>query len=434
MTVGKQCRFLSHYLFPITFLFGLSSSVALAQIPTGLSLEQVTNAGNGVVAIREAGDGTNRLFIVLRRGEIKILNTQTGGLLAQTFLNISSLVDDRAGEQGLLGLAFDPNYASNGFFYVNYTRDLGDPTDPVGDPKDRTVIARYSVSAGDANVANAGSALTVLEIEQDAGNHNGGDIHFGADGYLYIGMGDGGGGGDPNNRAQDKSELLGKMLRIDVNAPAGSFNDCGLNGTYGIPPGNPFTDGADGDCDEIWSLGLRNPWRWSFDRSTGDMFIGDVGQSAVEEISFQSSGVAGLNFGWDCKEGNQSFPGGSTCSGPLTNPILGYNHSLGCSVTGGYRYRGGYAPFFGKYVYGDFCTGRIWIATEGSPGNWSSTQWLDSVVNISTFGEDKNGNIYLADLNGDIYRIKTPTTTGGPPPGGGSGSFSIVPILQLLLD
>ncbi len=432
MTVARPYLFVLRHLSLFVSFFGLWSPISLAQIPAGLILEQVTNGGNGVVAIREAGDGTNRLFIVLRHGEIKILNTQTGGLLAQPFLNISSLVDDRAGEQGLLGLAFHPNYRSNGFFYVNYTRDLGDPNDPSGDPKDRTVIARYSVPAGNANVANAGSALTVLEIEQDAGNHNGGDIHFGPDGYLYIGMGDGGGGGDPNNRAQDKSELLGKMLRIDVDAPAGSFNDCGLNGTYGIPPGNPFADGAGGDCDETWALGLRNPWRWSFDRSTGDIFIGDVGQSSVEEISFQPAAAAGLNYGWDCKEGNQSFPGGSTCSGPLTDPILTYTHSLGCSVTGGYRYRGGYAPFFGKYVYGDFCTGRIWIATESSPGSWSAIQWMDTAINISTFGEDKNGNIYLADLGGAVYRIVTPVVSGGQPPIG--NPTNIVPIIQLLVE
>lgn len=433
MTVGKQYLFLFRYFFLAVFIFGLCSSVSLAQVPAGLSLEQITNAESGVVAIRQAGDSTNRLFIVLRHGEIKILNTQSGTLLAQSFLNISSLVDDRSGEQGLLGLAFHPNYASNGFFYVNYTRDLGDPNDPAGDPKDRTVIARYIVSAGNVNIANTSSATAILEIEQDASNHNGGDIHFGSDEYLYIGMGDGGGGGDPNNRAQDKAELLGKMLRIDVDASPGSFNDCGLKANYGIPPGNPLADGVGGDCDEIWALGLRNPWRWSFDRVTGDMLIGDVGQTSIEEISFQPVGVWGLNFGWDCKEGNQNFPGGSTCSGSLTDPILTYINGANCSVTGGYRYRGNYAQFFGKYVYGDFCTGRIWIATETSPGSWSSTEWMDSAINISTFGEDKNGNIYLADLGGAIYRIKTPVSNGDPPPGGG-GSFKIVPIIQLLLD
>ena len=209
MIVDKRYLFFFRYLLLITCLLGLSSPASIAQIPSGLSLEQITSAGSGAVAITHAGDGTNRLFVVLRHGEIRILNTQTGSFLAQSFLNISSLVDDRSGEQGLLGLAFHPNYASNRFFYVNYTRDLGNPDDPVGDPKDRTVIARYTVSAGNANIANAGSAVKILEIEQDAGNHNGGDIHFGPDGYLYIGMGDGGGGGDPNNRAQDKGELLG---------------------------------------------------------------------------------------------------------------------------------------------------------------------------------------------------------------------------------
>ncbi|NJL29903.1 MAG: PQQ-dependent sugar dehydrogenase, partial [Thermoanaerobaculia bacterium] len=255
------------------------------------------------VAIRNAGDGSGRIFIVEQPGTIRIYDITTGTLLATPFLDITALVDDSGNEQGLLGLAFHPNYVSNGFFYVNYTWDH--PSLPL----DRTRIVRYTRSAGNPNVADTASALVLLEIEQDFSNHNGGDIHFGPDGYLYIGMGDGGSGGDPNNRAQSINQLLGKMLRIDVDGtPPPMPNDlCGLVTNYGIPPGNPFAGGS-GDCDEIWALGMRNPWRWSFDRANGDLFIGDVGQGPSnprEEIDFQpAASTGGENYGWSCREGN----------------------------------------------------------------------------------------------------------------------------------
>jgi len=209
------------------------------------------------------------------------------------------LVDDTGGEQGLLGLAFHPDFAGNGRFFVNYTRD------PPGNGLDRTVVARYQVSGQNPNIADPASATTILEVEQDFANHNGGDIHFGPDGYLYVGMGDGGGAEDPNNRAQDRGELLGSMLRIDVDGtpPGGGGGLCGRVPLYRAPPDNPFVGDPQG-CDEIWAIGLRNPWRWSFDRGTGDLFIGDVGQATREEVSYQpAQSSGGENYGWSCMEG-----------------------------------------------------------------------------------------------------------------------------------
>jgi glucose/arabinose dehydrogenase len=379
-------------------LLAAAAPPALAAWPSDLALTTAVSGASNVVAIRNAGDGTPRLFLVQQPGVILVYDQKANTILSTPFLNITGLVDDSGSEQGLLGLAFHPDYENNGFFYVNYTRQ--------GTPLDRTVIARYQVSSN-PNVATPGSALVMLEINQDFDNHNGGDIHFGPDGYLYIGMGDGGSGDDPNNRAQDPTQLLGKMLRIDVdNIPTaqeleedrartarGTIGRCGLVGNYGIPTNNPFA-GDPGVCDETWAFGVRNPWRFSFDRLTGDMIIGDVGQNQVEEVSFQpASSTGGENYGWDCREGNIAHAG--TCiSGPLVEPILTYTHSLGCSITGGFRYRGSMHEFRGNYTYADFCTGRIWHATFST--GWTTTQWQDTNFNLATFGEDRNGEIYTA--------------------------------------
>ncbi len=224
-----------------------------------------------------------------------------------------------------------------------------------------------------------------------------------------------GGGGDPQNNAQNLGTLLGKMLRIDIDAqtPVGTNDLCGLDPTpadprdYGVPAGNPFAGGS-GDCDEIWAYGLRNPWRWSFDQDTGDMFIGDVGQNAWEEIDFEPAGLGGKNYGWRCREGAHSYNNTPPCSGTLTDPVLEYAHISGCcSVTGGYRYRGRYLPLNGTYIYADYRNGKIWFGTQ-SGGSWSSAEWRDTTHSISTFGVDEDGEIYLADLGGGIYRIKTP--------------------------
>jgi len=365
-------------------------------------LVQVASGFQSPLAARHAGDGSGRLFVVERAGRIRIFDgTQ---VLGTPFLDITTAVDATGNEQGLLGLAFHPDYASNGLFYVNYTYD------PAGAGLDRTRVSRFNVSGADPDLADPSSEVVLLEVAQDFDNHNGGNILFGPDGYLYVGMGDGGSGGDPNERAQDRMMLLGKMLRIDVDSttvPAGA-EVCGLVANYGIPADNPFA-GADAACDEIWSLGLRNPWRWSFDRQTGDLFIGDVGQDAVEEIDLQpASSAGGENWGWRCYEGSAAFAtAGCQPAGSYDFPVLEYGQMLGrCSVTGGYRYRGtGASEIRGTYVYGDYCTGEIWFATE-SAGTWSSSVWMDTALNISSFGEDEAGELYVVNLGGSLWRIE----------------------------
>lgn len=351
-------------------------SLVLQQIATGLAYP---------VAITHAGDGSGRLFITLQGGRIVIYNgTQ---ILPTPFLDISTLVSC-CGERGLLSTAFHPQYSNNGFFYVFYTNLNGD-----------LVIARYSRSSNNPNVADPSSALILLTIPHPTySNHNGGQLQFGPDGYLYIATGDGGGGGDPFNHGQNKETLLGKLLRIDVNSGS----------PYSIPPTNPFV-GQPG-ADEIWAYGLRNPWRFSFDRLTGDLFIADVGQNNWEEVNFQAANSpGGHNYGWRLMEGAHCYNPPTNCNdGTLTLPILEYGHTLGCSITGGYRYRGTKIPVLsGAYLYGDYCSGRIWGAIFNGT-SWVTTELLDSPYNISTFGEDENGEIYLAHhhaSSGAIYRI-----------------------------
>jgi glucose/arabinose dehydrogenase len=377
----------------------LAAAPARAQ-PGGWTLgsQLVTGGLTQPVAIAHAGDGSGRLFLVERMGAIRIWDGVS--LLATPFLDITALVDSTGPEQGLLGLAFHPDYETNGFFYVDYTRDPGPGLD-------RTVVARYQVSAGDPDVANPASALTLFEIEQPADNHNGGDLHFGPDGFLYISSGDG--GGSPQN-GQLLDTLLGKILRIDVDAapPPGPNDLCGLGAQgYGIPPGNPFAGGS-GECDEIWAVGLRNPWRFSFDRSTGDLFIGDVGQSQWEEIDFEPFAVAPpSNFGWSCYEGNHEF--NTAGCGPPSDydfPILEYDHGLGCSVTGGWRYRGAGQPDLqGTYFYADFCSDRIWGALPGCGGVWREVELLGTVLAITAFGEDEAGELYVLSLSGQLRRL-----------------------------
>ncbi len=357
---------------------------AASDPPPDLGLELVAGGFTRPVAVTHAGDGSGRLFVVEQAGRIRIIDG--AAVLVTDFLDIRSLVDSSGGEQGLLGLVFHPDYAANGYFYVNYTHD------PPGDGPDVTRISRFQVSVADPDVASPASAAILMTINQDASNHNGGDLHFGPDGYLYIALGDGGGSQDPNARGQDLSTLLGKILRIDVD---GAF-------PYAIPLDNPFV-GDVGALDEIWAYGLRNPWRFSFDRATGDLFIGDVGQGMVEEIDFQPAGsTGGENYGWSCMEGDvvQNF---NPCDGqPLTLPILVYGHGLGCSVTGGYRYRGIIGGFQDRYVFGDYCSGRIWFGFPDG-GGWAADEWANTAFNISAFGEDEDGELYVVDLDGGVY-------------------------------
>lgn len=335
------------------------------------------------VQVTHAGDGSGILFAVEQGGRIRSI--RDGSPDAAPFLDIASRVV-AGGEQGLLGLAFSPAYATTGRFYVNYTR--------ISDGA--TVLARYRAT-GNPRVADPASEEVLLVIPQPFPNHNGGQIAFGPDGFLYIGMGDGGSGGDPQNNAQNPSTLLGKILRIDVEP--GAF-------PYAIPPSNPFA-GTGGVRGEIWALGLRNPWRFSFDRLTGDLYIGDVGQNSFEEIDFQPSGSrGGENYGWNILEGSQCFGGGACDTTGLVPPVAAYDHSQGCSVTGGTVYRGADHPAMtGIYFFGDFCSGRIFgLAREGAA--WRSTALLDTPISISSFGEDEAGNLLVTDYaGGAVHQI-----------------------------
>ena len=345
------------------------------------ALEVVAQGLSSPVAITNARDGSGLLYITLQEGRIVILDGAT--VRAQPFLDVRSLVSC-CGEQGLLSVAFHPSYPSNGLFYIDYTDRNGD-----------TVVARYRRSSEDPARADPSSAVTLLHIDQPFSNHNGGQLLFGPDGYLYIGMGDGGSGGDPGNRAQNLGELLGKILRIDVDHGS----------PYAIPPDNPFVS-RDGARPEIWAYGLRNPWRFSFDTG-GNLFIGDVGQNAWEEIDVEPPGTGGgRNYGWRLMEGTHCFNPASNCDGSsLVLPIAEYSHSMGCSVTGGFRYRGRFSRFRDRYFYADYCSGILWAATESSAGAWSSEQLLTVNAQITSFGEDEAGELYLTDQGGKIFRL-----------------------------
>ena len=360
-------------------------TVALEPFISGL--EQPT-------AVVNARDGSGRLFVTQKTGLARIV--QDGSVLDAPFLDLTDTVSTNS-EQGLLGLAFHPDYAENGRFFVNYTRGDGD-----------TVIAEYAVSE-DANSADPASERILLTIPQPYPNHNGGDLAFGPDGYLYTGMGDGGAGGDPEGNGQDPDTLLGAMLRIDVD-----------NGEpYSVPQDNPFAS-AEGAAPEVWAYGLRNPWRFSFDRETGDLWIADVGQNAFEEVNMQSADSAGgENYGWNITEGESCFneanptaPLESCDDENLVGPVLEYPHSEGRSVTGGYVYRGEAIPALkGFYVYGDFTSGTVWGAAAQS-GGYASTELAESGFNVVAFGEDEAGELYVADFSGAVYRIVSSDQAG----------------------
>jgi len=331
------------------------------------------------VDIQNMGD--DRLFIVEKAGVIKILNADAT-INPISFLNITSLVSSN-GERGLLGLAFHPDYANNGYFFVHYSDTSGD-----------TQIARYSVEASDPDVADPASALLILDADQPYGNHNGGCIQFGVDGFLYIGLGDGGSGGDPENRSQNLQSPMGKMLRIDIDNTSDGNN-------YAIPVDNPFIGNPDA-LDEIWAYGLRNPWRFSFDSETNELWIADVGQGVIEEINRVAFDASGLNYGWRCYEGTQPFiTGGCPDPSELTFPVAEYTHSVGYSITGGYVYHGNvYSDIQDLYFFADL-NGLIGTVDNDNNlvnhGNFGGS-WV-------SFGEDINGEVYIADLNGSIYKI-----------------------------
>jgi len=308
-------------------------------------------------------------------------------ILPTPFLDIRTLVLC-CGERGLLSIAFHPRYAENGFFYVYYTDRNGDVT-----------IARYSVSS-DPNRADSSSGTILLQIQhRTASNHNGGQLAFGPDGFLYAGTGDGGGAGDQSNNAQNLLSLLGKLLRIDVDGAS----------PYTVPSSNPFVGRSDARG-EIWAYGLRNPWRFSFDRESGDLWIADVGQNAWEEVNLQArTSIGGENYGWRRMEGTHCFNPSTNCSQPgLVLPVLEYSHAASaCSVTGGHRYRGSRFPrLTGTYFYGDYCNGIITGAVQRTNGTWNPRQLLDTTFDITSFGEDVNGEIYLVDQGGRIFQIE----------------------------
>ena len=319
-------------------------------------------------------DGSGRLFILEKVGRIRIL--QDGQLLEASFLDITDRVRSSGNEQGLLGLAFHPQYVQNGYFFVNYTDNNGDD-----------VIARFNVSS-DPNLADPTSETILISVSDPFPNHNGGVLTFGPDGYLYAGLGDGGSQGDPFGNAQKTDNLLGKVLRLDVDSAE----------PYAVPADNPFGN-------EIWAYGLRNPWRISFDRLTGDLYIGDVGQNAWEEIDFLEAGSpGGANFGWNYREGAHDYKGNAPAG--LIDPVAEYSHAEGgCSVTGGYVYRGAMPEWNGIYLYGDYCTGLIWGLIR-SGNSWQNQLLFDTDVNITSFGEDESGEFYLVGDRGEIYRLE----------------------------
>ncbi len=381
-------RTITPFLLCLFFVaIGYSQQIEIEQFNTGGSFSQP-------VDLQNAGD--DRLFVVEKAGVIKILNSD-GTINGTPFLDINSIVFNPAGvndERGLLGLAFHPDYQSNGYFYVNYIDNSGD-----------TQVSRFNVSAGDPDIADAGSELEIIDYIQPFTNHNGGALAFGPDGYLYIASGDGGSSGDPGDRAQNTTLKLGKLLRIDIDNTGGGNN-------YAIPGDNPFA-GSVTEAQEIWAYGLRNPWRFSFDSQTGDLWIGDVGQNDVEEINKEPGTSAGLNYGWRCYEGSQPFnTTGCPPMGTLTFPIAEYSSSSGsgnCSVTGGYVYRGSMWPGLqGLYFAADVCSGKLFTVDGGGTlvdrggygGSWVS------------FGVNNDDELFVVDISGNIYRIVDATIAG----------------------
>lgn len=366
----------------------LISSLGIFAQQVGINL--YAGGFNNPVSIKHAND--SRLFIVEKAGVIKIIDAEQN-VNTTPFLNINSLVSNSGGERGLLGLAFHPDYATNGFLFVNYINNSGN-----------TVVSRFSTNAANSNLADVDSELILLTITQPYSNHNGGDLAFGADGYLYIATGDGGSGGDPENRSQDLTTLLGKLLRIDV--------DNAENGTnYAIPSDNPFLANANA-LDEIWAYGLRNPWRFSFDSVNSNLWIADVGQNNIEEINLVSTSEAGVNYGWRCYEGNAPYnTSGCPNASTLEFPVAQYTHTgsgeFKCSITGGYSYQGSQFPaFVDTYFFADYCSDEIGtLVFENDAWTMNFTTPFNN-KGFTAFGEDINGELYIAaSITGEIFQI-----------------------------
>lgn len=356
-----------------------------ARFGEAFTLTEIVSGLSSPTGFVDPGDGSGRLFIVEQTGAIQVL--ENGALLDAPFLDLSDQVSGGS-EQGLLGLAFHPDYAENGQFFINYT-----------DLDGNTSIDRYRVSDDDPNLADPESGEQLLFVEQPFRNHNGGQLAFGPDGFLYIALGDGGSGGDPQNNGQNPATLLGGILRIDIDSPTGDL-------AYGIPSDNPFADGADG-APEVYIYGLRNPWRFSFDRETGDLYIADVGQNGMEEITMLPTGEqAGANLGWNRLEGSACFADAACDPDGTVLPTVEYNHEFGCSVTGGYVMRGGLIPALdGVYLFGDYCSGLLWGTARDADGAWQTSEPVETGLNISSFGQGPDGELYVVDLNGAVYQV-----------------------------
>jgi glucose/arabinose dehydrogenase len=358
--------------------------LAQGPVPPAVTLFPVAAGLSQPVFVTHAGDGSGRVFIVERAGRIRIL--KNGVLQATAFLDIDPRVNSSGSEEGLLSVAFAPSFETNGRFYVYYNNAAGD-----------LVISRFRVTGTNPDVADSTTEQVIITVPHPGqGNHNGGQLQFGPDGMLYIGTGDGGGGGDPDDNAQDLDSWLGKFLRLNV--------ENGSPVTYTIPAGNPFA-GATAGRDEIWAYGLRNPWRFSFDRGTGDLWSGDVGQGDREEINRQPAGQAGLNYGWDCREGTIQHPGSRSPVCPtatgFTEPVFDYGRTSGNSVTGGYVYRGSRIPgLVGAYVFADFGSGQVWALY---PGSNPPAEYFDAGFLVSSFGENEAGDLYIVDYTGSVH-------------------------------
>ena len=354
-------------------------NIQVERVFPALSFQKMTN-------LVQPNDTTGLMFVTEQRGIIYAFSANNSQP-ANVFLDITDRVNMGDTEEGLLGLAFDPAYGQNGYFYVYYSA-----TDPR-----RSVVSRFSRDQDSMYTADPESEVIVMEVPQPYANHNGGQLAFGPDGYLYIGLGDGGSGGDPQGNGQSLSTLLGKILRIDVSGLSGP-------GDYTIPADNPFV-GTEGVRAEIWAFGLRNPWRFSFDAETGLLWAGDVGQNLWEEIDIIAKGA---NYGWNIMEGLHCYSPSTGCNqSGLALPVFEYDHSQGCSVTGGYVYRGDQIPSLeGYYVYGDYCSGRIWALAYDGETVTDSVLLADSVLSIASFGEDLAGNLYILDWQGGgIYTL-----------------------------
>ena len=367
-----------------SLLAAIFAALSCVNVVSATDLDLVIDGLDRPILLTHADN--SGIFVVEKTGKVFLFNEEYQG--KKLFLDLSSVITTRGNEQGLLSIAFHPNYSENGYLFIFYTAKNGDNT-----------LARLTVDPSSTSQADLQSLEILIAQEDPASNHNGGMLAFGQDDYLYLGLGDGGRGGDPWNNAQNLGTLLGKILRIDVNQATG----------YSIPEDNPFIDptvGNENALPEIWAYGLRNPWRHSFDRATGDLWIADVGQNKWEEIHWRSvDSIGGENYGWRLMEGNHCFLPKKECdTGELIKPVAEYSHKYGCSVTGGYVYRGDkIEALYGKYVFGDFCSGSIWSIDKDQ--DFEMQELMKTDINISSFGEDAEGELYVVDYSGKVFKL-----------------------------